>query len=497
MKSRKWTPVVAMTLFAALAMPVAIGAQDNSAQDHKPKHQQYKLIDLGTFGGPDSAVGGFGTFLNNRGTAVGGADTSIPDPYSPNCFDPECFVQHASQWRDGALTDLGALSGVNSSYAGGISANGLIAGLSQNGLIDPLLGVPESQAVLWNDGEIIDLGTLGGNESFANNVNNRGHVVGPAANAILDPYSMFGWGTQTRAFLWKNGVMQDLGTLGGPDAAAFLVNSRGQVAGQAYTNSTPNPVTGVPTTDPFLWERGVMRDLGTLGGTLSFTNGLNDRGQVVGQSNLLGDLVFHPFLWDRGALTDLGTLGGDNGFATVINEKGEVTGRADVPGSKAHHGFLWTDGVMTDLGTVNGTPCSTGYAINQSGQIVGTSGICGNPGYAFLWENRGPAVDLNLLVAPGSGLEMTEAVGINDSGEISGIGTVSTGDVHAYLLIPDGECDDDCEGRIAASQNNVAPAQNALTTKQGSESLLSPAERIRSMMRQRYHLPGQAAAPRD
>jgi hypothetical protein len=68
---------------------------------------------------------------------------------------------------------------------------------------------------------------------------------------------------------------------------------------------------------------------------------------------------------------------------------------------------------------------------------------------------------------------------------------------HAYLLIPDGDCDDDCEGRIAASQNNVAPTQNAATTKQGSESLVSPLERFRSQMRQRYHLPGQTTAPRD
>jgi probable HAF family extracellular repeat protein len=255
---------------------------------------------------------------------------------------------------------LGALPGVNSSYAGAINANGLIAGLSQNGVIDPLLGVPETQAVLWKHGSIIKLGSLGGNESFANNVNNRGQVVGPAANAIADPYSMFGWGTQTRAFLWQNGVLQDLGTLGGPDAAAFVVNDHGQIAGQAYTNSTPNPVTGIPTQDPFLWQNGKMFDLGTLGGTLSFPNNLNDRGQVVGQSNLAGDLTFHPFLSGRSGLIDLGTLGGDNGFATMVNERGDVIGRADVPGSQAHHGFLWRNGVMTDLGTVNGAPCSTG-----------------------------------------------------------------------------------------------------------------------------------------
>ena len=75
---------------------------------------------------------------------------------------------------------------------------------------------------------------------------------------------------------------------------------------------------------------------------------------------------------------------------------------------------------------------------------------------------------------------------------------------HAYILIPDGDCDDDCEGRIVRSQSSIAAsrndawlARNPVAMKQDSQPLISPVERFRSQMRQRYHLPGQPAAPRD
>ena len=73
--------------------------------------------------------------------------------------------------------------------------------MSENGLIDPLNGFLAVHAVVWNEGQIIDLGALGGGyESLASDVNNGGQVVGASQNAIPDP---FGYGgVQTRAVLW-------------------------------------------------------------------------------------------------------------------------------------------------------------------------------------------------------------------------------------------------------------------------------------------------------
>src|SRR5271167_743438 len=235
MKSRTWMWMNVAYLFAALAMPVGMTAQENLLQDHKSKHHQYKLIDVGTFGGPTvyfNFTGAPNNLLSSKGLVTAGADTTTIDPY---CFDyPDCFVEHAFRWQQGTLTDLGALPGGNDSEGFSINKSGEIAGIAQNGLIDPLLGGPELRAVLWNtNGTIRDLGNFGGYEGISQQINDKGQVVGIATNAIPDPVSLFGFyfGTQMRAFLWQDGAMQDLGTLGGPDAWAAFVNESGQVAG--------------------------------------------------------------------------------------------------------------------------------------------------------------------------------------------------------------------------------------------------------------------------
>lgn len=506
MKSRTSTWRMATLLLVALALPLLTAAQGSPSQDQKPKHKQYKLIDLGTFGGPQSIIFGSTGPLNAGGSVTTCADTSMPDPYYPNnnpYFDlagPDPYIEHAFLWKNGVLGDLGVLPGGTSSCGQWINDSGVVVGASANGAIDPLVGYPEVNAVRWEKGNILNLGTLGGNQSVAWAINNRGQIAGGALNTVPDSYQFgvsFPYGaTQVHAFLWQQGVMMDLGTLGGPDSNPFFLNERGDVTGLSYTNSIPNPTTGIPTVDPFLWKDGQMIDLDTLGGVFGGPNGLNNRSQVIGQSDLAGDLTAHPFFWDNGVLTDLGTLGGDNGSANGINESGQVVGTADLADG-THHAFVWRKGKMTDVGTVGADPCSNGFAINASGQSVGTSTDChGSVLHLFLWEN-GSIVDLSALVRPGSDLTFTDPVMINNKGEIAGTGVTSDGNLRAALLIPDGDCDNNCEDRIAASQNNASIALNPATTKVDRESPVRSVERLRNMMRQRFALPRQPAGPRD
>jgi probable HAF family extracellular repeat protein len=475
-KTHQWLAVAA--LLTALSTTLAL-----TAQEHEREHHRYRLVDLGSFGGPVSYFpNGFDGILNNRGMAAGWADTSTADPYPSFCFNPDCFVSHAFQSQNGALTDLGALPNGASSNAVWITANGLIVGSSQNGQIDPLFsGFPEQHAVIWRDGAIKDLGTLpeGGYESVGFSGNNDGQVVGFALNTTPDPYSLAAPGflpTQTRAFLWREGRMHDLGTLGGNDAAAFFVNNRHQITGQSYTNTTPNPTTGLPTADPFFWERGQMTDIGSLGGTLGNPTAFNDLGQVVGISNMAADLTFHPFLWskERG-LQDLGTLGGDNGETNWINNSGDVAGKADLPGPapQSHDAVLWRKhgAEKIDLGVLPGDSCSNAYYVNSRGQVVGTSensDLCRVPTgeHAFLWEDDGPMVDLNTLIPPGSSLQLTFAFAINDDEQIIGIGVPSGCSPdnidfcgHAYVLIP---CDENNEGAGECDETRTDAAASSV-----------------------------------
>jgi probable HAF family extracellular repeat protein len=246
-----------------------------------------------------------------------------------------------------------------------------------------------AHAVLWQDGRMEQLGTLGGVASGALGVNNEGQVVGYSA---LDADQ-----SRIHAVLWTDGVIKDLGTLGADFSLATAVNDHGQVVGYSYTAQLP--CCGASSYQhAFLWQGGHMQDLGVLGTDFtvqSRANAINDSGQIVGwsdtgchstSSDVCGS---HAFLWQQGHMQDLGTLGGSSSNATDINNKGQIVGGAATPNSGTTHAFLWQYGKMKDLGTLdNGQNYSEANAITQDSQVVGYSST------AFIWRD-GKMKDLN------------------------------------------------------------------------------------------------------
>jgi len=446
-----------MLALASVIVRATAGSSSSSG------YRQYQLIDLGTLGGPESSNVFPARNINNRGQMIAFANTSVPDPscFGQSCYIQHAILRT----RSGNIIELPFPDGIdptnNNSLAGDLTPNGLMGGFVTNGLIDPLTDFPQLRPVVWqqNGASATDLGTFGGNSGAVNQLNNNRAAVGMALNDIPEnpDFASFMNGfipaaTQSHAFLWQGSGLEDLGTLGGNDAFASAINDSNTICGMSYTDTVANDTTGLPTTHPFLWKNGQMLDLGSLGGTLatpgSLSNGpwgavLNRRGQAIGTSTLAGDEFFHAFLWDRGMMTDLGTLGGNVSEALAINDSGLVVGRSDFsPDNPYHHATLWRKGTITDLGVAGPCQNSTATAVNSAGNVVGGLGVCtDNPDdlnylSAFMWKRGNSMVDLNDLVSPPSDMHLEFATGINDRGEIVGNAYTPEGDLHVVVLVP-------------------------------------------------------------
>jgi probable HAF family extracellular repeat protein len=257
---------------------------------------------------------------------------------------------------------------------------------------------------------------LTGVTSEAFDINDQGQVVG--FYDILP--GSFAW----HAFVWQNGSLTDLGTLGGSTSAAFLINNRGQIVG---TSEDPSGEMRI-----VMWEQGTISQVGPLafecgdeGCVSTFPVALNDRGQTLLLADALGQT--RSYLWEAGVATDLGNLGGNRTFATAINERGQVVGYSTETEDGVAHGFLWQDGTMAALVTLGG---ATSYAedINDRGQIVGKSETDTGEGHAFLTQ-AGAIQDIGNM-----GFFGYPFLFINEAGQVAG--TFAFGeeaDSHAFL----------------------------------------------------------------
>ena len=384
-----------------------------------PPHQgSYSVTDLG----PVGPVLGQPYYLTNNGLVSG--TVTAPDG-----------TMHAVLWFQNQKLDLGpALGGLNA-VAFGVNAAGHAAGMSETTTPDPnnedfcgfkSFGLPSKGNVqcapfAWQNGLAMALPTLGGLGGMVNQINNAGEAAGLAENATKDPSCPSPQLFQFKPVVWANGQAHELPTVGGDlEGAAFAINQNGQIVGASGHCAEFNP-------------------------------------------NLLSSMQpIHALLWQEGAVTDLGNLGGKGTFnghiAININNKGQVVGGSDLPGDAAFHAFLWSPKTgMKDLGTLAGDSFSGGSAINDHGVVTGISIDADFNLRAFIWQD-GVMADLNSKIPADSGLYLLLACSINSSGEIIGLAADHLGDLHGYLLTPANTAGSGAEVRLGAQRPNLSQA---------------------------------------
>ncbi len=292
------------------------------------------------------------------------------------------------------------------------------------------------------------------------------------------------------AALW-NGTLDDLGAFDGfHSSTASAINSSNVVVGWSLVNGPPYG-EGSPF-HAFSYD-GSLHDLGTLGGAISTAYAVNDSGQIAGAANTSAGYS-HAFLYD-GTMHDLGTLGGNRSFAYGINNNGLVVGAADITGNQRQHAFYY-DGTIHDLaamlnisgdskavavnsaGTVVGTAGQTAFvydgtlhnlgafggtnsealAINDSGQVVGDADTPFSGSHAFLYDAAHGMVDLNSLLKPGEDWVLSRAVAINNLGQILALGS------HGYCLLTPAIPGDVNSDNIVNGQDIALVASNWLET---------------------------------
>jgi len=297
---------------------------------------------------------------------------------------------------------------------------GTMVALNAGGSVVGSISIPgAANHAAFCAGECRDLGALdvATHLSGTAGLNDADVVIGLSATGAT--------GAEVHAISWTaEGGMKDLGTLGGTLSMAFGINAAGQIVGVS--------MTATAATHAALWDAAGPHDLGTLGGDSSGAGAINDAGQVAGYGTT-ADGRHHAVLWDAlGTVHDLGTLGGGYSDAFAINASGQVLGNSTTLDGKSHL-FLWESGTMHDLGTLGGDVTATlggKRSLNDSGQVVGYSALADGTTHAFLWQ-AGAMRDLGTL-----GGASSDAVAINAAGQVTGESLTADGKTHAFVYDP-------------------------------------------------------------
>lgn len=311
--------------------------------------------------------------------------------------------------------------------------------------------------------DVFDLGTLGGNSTRPSDFNDFGQIVGSSLTAS----------GATHAFIWENGTLRDLGTLGYLNSDARRISNAGMIAGAVWSRpgeeqyevaipaiwrngvgtiitdeSFNRPATAVDINesgdivwaehgheDPYawVWNGGSWQRMSL---AHAYSSRMNERTQIVGSSAAVMTPesawpTYHPFLWEKGAMRDLGLLAFkpcrsdpnvDCGYggASSINETGQIVGWSTAADG-SHHVVLWENNSIRDLWTIPAGGYETRTVINDAGLIAASAG-----GEAIFWD--GMVHSLGSLGGGG-----TEIADMNEAGIVVGTSKTASGEQHAFV----------------------------------------------------------------
>jgi probable HAF family extracellular repeat protein len=400
-----------LSLGALLLASVAVASSGGATQSEA----RWVITDLGTLGGPGSKA----IALNERGQIVGLADTKAKDKHGFR-------VRHAFLWEKGKIRDLGKPFFDPELSALAINERGQIVGLADT----------QGGAVLWERGKPHRLGMNLGGACYVSEddpclaINDRGQVVGSAYTGKFSHRDPIG-----ELVLWEKEKRRNLGTLAGLDTYPVAINERAQIVGWADVADEQEG----RQSHGFIWEEGEMIDLGRF-----HPETINERGQIVG--NVERPVYDWPAVWEEGTLRVLPKPPKSRPARAVdINSTGTAVGVCMLSGPGDHaRPCMWRDGKGYVLGLVYGDR-GRAVAVNDRAQIIGSSRTMrhgrtrgtiwdvhthtdAGPLHAFVWQG-GKMTDLGTL--PGG--EESEAVAINNRGQIIGWSDTKSGASHAVL----------------------------------------------------------------
>jgi probable HAF family extracellular repeat protein len=308
---------------------------------------------------------------------------------------------------------------ISDSHVFGLNENGAAAGIGYRGVLLPSGQIsPAMAGAIWN----------GGYPAFSLPIDSHSVLYELNDGGVAFGLRGFDNSPTEVAIVIKGGAVIPLDNLVGQGSLATDINNAGLVCGSVFFGTGDNRA--------FIYDSNThtvpVRIDPLPGGTSSGANAINDAGDVVGKSANRG------YFWRQGGMTDLGPAA----FIEDVNKDSVVCGSVGAAPPTNFVAGVWNakqpTPAFTPIALPQGFAGAHAQGINDDGAVVGTcwTGQTYNAEQTAYLSHQGVGVDLNTLIAPGSGWHLESATDINNRGQIVGYGTWNGVYPQGFLLSP-------------------------------------------------------------